>query len=855
MRPLRLTVKGFTAFRDEQTLDFTDLDVFAISGPTGSGKSSLLDAMTFALYGRVERVGNSVGQLISQGQPAMAVTLEFEVGREVHRVARRTPVKGSTKILLERRLPDGSWAQAGEGADKVRDVDRRIEDALGLTYDGFTRSVLLPQGRFQEFMVGDPSKRREILTQLLGLSLFRRMAERAGGLAKEAGLRSETVGGMIEHDFAEVTPERVTAARADAAAAAERDAALAAAAERASAIAARWEEHKRTARDLRSCADEARTAAAAAAGAADGLSELVREHADAEGGLVAAREALAGAAASHDAARAALAADEGEFGTHQNLVDARVAAERLGEAKATLAKIDTALAAAVEAAAGLDADCVAAERSVAAAHEARSLRERERADAREMLERARHSDMVAAITSGLHAGDPCPVCGRELVNMPGRPGEKDLRRAEEAVANAERVLEAATRALSDAERASDRAGRDVEANAAEQARVRAEAEAALAAGSTQEALLAERFGTPLPDDPLEAALVRLRERERLVATEREAHLAATDAERAVSQAERELQRVANEIRILASAAAADHSALFARAARALGVQDSGGLPAATGTDQDPGALAERARGVAGRLMDLHAALEAGIAGHGDAESALLDELATATQGLVEPEDSVDAFVRAIGEARTQSVAAAATAGQRATDLADRLARKDELLSEVRSLDHRVTVFRQLANELRQDRLVAYLQEEALHLLSVAGSERLQSLSDGRYRLLCRGDEFLVVDTWNADEERSVRTLSGGETFLASLALALALAEQVRSLSTTDRSRLDSLFLDEGFGTLDQETLRTVVDAIGQLGRNGRLVGVITHVRELAEEFSRVEVEKSPRGSTLRLVPA
>jgi exonuclease SbcC len=178
-----------------------------------------------------------------------------------------------------------------------------------------------------------------------------------------------------------------------------------------------------------------------------------------------------------------------------------------------------------------------------------------------------------------------------------------------------------------------------------------------------------------------------------------------------------------------------------------------------------------------------------------------------------------------------------------------------LQAQVRELDHRATVFRRLATELRQDRLVAYLQEEALHLLAIAGSQRLQSLSDGRYRLVCRGDEFLVVDTWNGDEERSVRTLSGGETFLASLALALALAEQVRSLSTTDRARLDSLFLDEGFGTLDQETLRTVVDAIGQLGRDGRLVGVITHVRELAEEFSRVEVEKSPRGSALRLVPA
>src|SRR6476646_379299 len=103
MRPLRLTVKGFTAFREEQTLDFTELDVFAISGPTGSGKSSLLDAMTFALYGKVERVGGSVGQLISQGQPAMAVTLDVEVGRDVYRVSRRSQAKGPTKIILQRQ--------------------------------------------------------------------------------------------------------------------------------------------------------------------------------------------------------------------------------------------------------------------------------------------------------------------------------------------------------------------------------------------------------------------------------------------------------------------------------------------------------------------------------------------------------------------------------------------------------------------------------------------------------------------------------------------------------------------------------------------------------------------------------
>src|SRR5262245_33091706 len=188
-----MEVSGFTAFRDPASVDFADLDVFAISGPTGSGKSSLLDAMTYALYGRVERVGDRVSQLISQGQPRMAVSLEFEVGHERYKVTRSTPARGATKIMLERAGSDGAWVQAGEGADRVRDAERLIIERVGLSYDGFTRSVLLPQGRFQEFLVGDPRKRRDILTELLGLALFRRMAERAGGIAREAGIRAQTM--------------------------------------------------------------------------------------------------------------------------------------------------------------------------------------------------------------------------------------------------------------------------------------------------------------------------------------------------------------------------------------------------------------------------------------------------------------------------------------------------------------------------------------------------------------------------------------------------------------------------------------------------------------------------------------
>ena len=157
MRPIRLELKGFTSFRDDQAIDFDGLDLFAIAGPTGSGKSSILDAMTYALYGYVDRVGKQVGQLVSQGQPRLAVMLEFGVGKDRYRVARSTPARGASKILLE-RWQDGEWRQAGEGADRVREADAMIKKAVGLDYEradaaseGEPISSLRPRDQFEAY--------------------------------------------------------------------------------------------------------------------------------------------------------------------------------------------------------------------------------------------------------------------------------------------------------------------------------------------------------------------------------------------------------------------------------------------------------------------------------------------------------------------------------------------------------------------------------------------------------------------------------------------------------------------------------------------------------------------------------
>ena len=140
------------------------------------------------------------------------------------------------------------------------------------------------------------------------------------------------------------------------------------------------------------------------------------------------------------------------------------------------------------------------------------------------------------------------------------------------------------------------------------------------------------------------------------------------------------------------------------------------------------------------------------------------------------------------------------------------------------------------------------------------SAKLAALSGGQFDLAYEDGDFYVIDHTDADSRRSVRTLSGGETFQASLALALALSSQMSALAAGGAARLDSIFLDEGFGTLDPETLEVVVAAtLETLAQGQRMVGVITHVAALAERVpvrfivspGRTDLQRHTRGLRVR----
>ncbi|TKD71957.1 AAA family ATPase [Pseudalkalibacillus hwajinpoensis] len=176
MKPIRLSVSGLHSFREKQEIDFETLcqgGIFGIFGPTGSGKSSLLDAMTLALYGKVERATNNTQGIMNHAEDTLSVSFTFELGSDLtYRVERSYKRSGDISI----RSANSRLIEIGEEntvlADKDRDVSQKIQEILGLTIDDFTRAVVLPQGKFAEFLSLKGTERRQMLQRLFQLEKY-----------------------------------------------------------------------------------------------------------------------------------------------------------------------------------------------------------------------------------------------------------------------------------------------------------------------------------------------------------------------------------------------------------------------------------------------------------------------------------------------------------------------------------------------------------------------------------------------------------------------------------------------------------------------------------------------------------
>ena len=185
-------------------------------------------------------------------------------------------------------------------------------------------------------------------------------------------------------------------------------------------------------------------------------------------------------------------------------------------------------------------------------------------------------------------------------------------------------------------------------------------------------------------------------------------------------------------------------------------------------------------------------------------------------------------------------------GERIKGLKDALEKREALGNEMSAAEQELERWKRLQETIPTNALRDFALEIMFKQMGALANEQLRYLTSERYQLKVESiGNLTVIDRWNANEERPVETLSGGESFLTSLALALALAELSRG-----RAQLNSLFLDEGFGTLDTETLDIAIAALEGLRMQGRSIFVISHIQELTRRLPvKINVKKQGNGSS------
>jgi exonuclease SbcC len=201
MLPLRLELHNFLAYRQPDPIIFDGIHLACLTGPNGAGKSSLLDAITWALWGRART--RSDDDLIHQGQTDMVVQLDFLQGEGQYRVIRKRqmgkkPTTGRSSLDLFVKDEDGKWRAIT--APSIRETEQKIVELLRLDYETFVHSAFLQQGRADAFTVKTPAQRKEILSEILGLERWKLYEDRA----KEFLHQIDHEFGVIEYRLDEI---------------------------------------------------------------------------------------------------------------------------------------------------------------------------------------------------------------------------------------------------------------------------------------------------------------------------------------------------------------------------------------------------------------------------------------------------------------------------------------------------------------------------------------------------------------------------------------------------------------------------------------------------------------------------
>ena len=890
MRLRRLALSGIGPFRGEEVIDFDTLTrsgLFLIEGPTGAGKSTIIDAVTYALYGSVaggrESTTDRIRSDLADPRTPSYVELEFDVSGSTYLVWRQPAysrpkmrgegfIKENAKQSL--RALDGSM----EPITDAKEIAAAIQRLLGLSVEHFRKLVVLPQGEFDALLRASPADRFEVLGRLIDDGFMARVQEdlvTRGRQAEEiraeirgriqeiaATLCSRATEGLAEVPSAsDLSSEAIAKVLSDlemAIADAQRDVDALAAPAQAAADAAATAEAALTRARAGVQALQARDRARAALpeplrnSPADHLRQRRTSVAESIARLkpFVAWEAAGDQREAHSAQRAAAvqhALDQVEALRQraQSLPSERADLEARRQQSVTVAASLTTRTAEVQRLRSLiatatelsvrEADLATATESASAAAAAADRCRTALLQAREhrvalLEQRLAHS--AAELASRLEAGQPCPVCGSSDHPLLARDDDGDLitdadiEAAELAVAQAETEDSAATGAAQAAQAAMTAARSHVDA-------IRGRLEGASITSMPEALAEAERAVVEAQDAAATADALA-------------AHLATIDSQIAALGAE-----TAAATAVLAEAQA--H--LTADAERIA--RETAALRDAVGADLTATEAMLEAKAEAVAIDVALDAFEA-AAGHtsGDDISSLESASTAARIAASDLQGRLD-FARAACTRITDTrdaVAALAVQWESAhAEIADVLAATDTAvaLGALASAQSKANTLRlTLQSYAVQRRFRTVLDAATLHLERMTGSHFAFELDES----VGRGHSGLgiaVRDQWSG-ALRDPKALSGGETFIASLALALGLADVVRE--ENGGVDLQTLFVDEGFGSLDQGSLQQVLDQLDALRSRGRVVGVISHVTEMKDwVHDRVIVEAGSPGQGSRLI--
>lgn len=898
MRPLELFLDGFGPYAQAQAVQFdTDTGLFAITGPTGSGKSTLLDAITYALYKSTPRIGSSGLKDLKHPQANSAkVALTFAMGEQIWRVVRVVGKENQNRLEY---LQHGSW-RTHPASEKVRELDAKLIEILGMDYETFTRAILLPQGQFDLFLRGSPKERRETLIKLYGLENLKAMRDRVAARRKTLDEQKARLEGELS-GLAEAQEERIAALQNEIARLEQSEgehtqklreveqalkkleafqqlfSELEALRRRKQA----WENEQP--RILETAGRLARAEQAerfwpqvealqasqselerAQQALAQGQRELQRLEAELEGlrqgfdpqRLEALKARLAQVPLLKDQ-EARLKRYGGHLELHHPspLPFDEDRLEQLREAERLFASLKQAQTQAKRTQARLQE---ALQEVQTAQNQKESLEERLKAleeagrqkkaaldEAKQSLEREKVQQGIAQYQAHLKVGEPCPLCGQPVSVLPPARPQANLPGLEAQVKTLEATLsELRAEYKADQKRLGDLQARlprlqqqaqtlKNEAEEASQACATLAAQCQALGSLEREEHLRRLAGLAQEICAVTGRLALAAYEQRL---QRELHSASdqanriTQAEALHTQAKSKVQGQAEVVRALEASLARQQGSvqLLLREAQFVSLE---ALRAARLSPAELEALRQRVKNheLEGLQIQSHlAALEEKLAGQPPVTLSQVGQQRSLKDQL---NRELDAIKKGLGGKK-----------KLLEQLQQQLERKQQLQKEMARLNKQIDLWEQLANDLKGDRFQDFLLERYQSGLLTRASELIQSLSHKRYALRLESGDYFVFDRWT-EALRPVRTLSGGESFMASLSLALSLSEHL------SRGRIGALFLDEGFGTLDAEALEQVAGVLEALPSQGRLVGIVTHVEALAERLpARLQVSKSPAGS-------